>query len=398
MAQDNKTLAIIGGRISFADGRLFAHFAFAKIVEEFAKHYKHIYLSSPLKSQISAEEDYPLPSNITLVPQPDWKNTLDSIRYLSEIKKSYEQVISASDHVFVRGNPVAATSSLYRYCVQNDKPVCHWLVGNPMALLQSHKRGNFIKDIAGRFYIWQWEKKLLRGRSVANGSFLCNGQELADRYPTPKTYVTISTTLAQDDFFEREDTCTGNVITLLSLCYIRPEKGIEYLIEALTKLKVNKHVKLLIAGSRDRYSKYQAKLDNLVRNYNLEKSISWIGHVRYQEIPDLMRGSDIFVLPTLSEGTPRVLIEARANSLPIVATDVGGIPTSVTDGHDGLLVASKDSKSLADAISRIIEDGKLRKDLIMNGYAAARKMTIDEFVSFAMECLLHKDPGGSDAR
>ena len=334
-----------------------------------------------------------LPTNITFIPQPNWKTTLDSIRYLSKIKTSYKKVINAADHIFVRGNPVAATSFLYRYCAQNKKPVCHWLVGNPMVLLHSHKHREFIIDLIGKLYIWQWEKKLLRGRSIANGAFLCNGQELADRYPTTKTYTIVSTTLSKDDFFKREDTCTGNEINLLSLCYIRPEKGIEYLIEALAYIRVHQRVNLLLAGSRDRYPKYQIRLDSLVKKYNLEENIKWIGHVRFQDIPDLMRSSDIFVLPSLSEGTPRVLVEARANSLPLVATNVGGIPTSVINEHDGILVPAKDPKLLANAISKIIEDGVFRKRLIYNGYKTAQKMTTDKFVNFTIECLDNKDPG-----
>ena len=381
------TLAIIGGRIVVNEDKLFANVSFGKVVEAFAKRYKHIYLSSPLKTEVAVTDDYLLPYNVTLIPQPNWKTTVDSLWHLAKIKKSYKNVIVAADHVFVRGNPVAATSALYHYCAQNCKPVCHWLVGNPMALLQSHKRGSFIIDTLGKLYVWQWERELLRGRMIANGAFLCNGQELADRYPTSKTYVTVSTTLTQDDFFEREDTCTSGMVTLLCLCYMRPEKGIEYLIEAFSNVCANKQVNLLLAGSRDRYVGYQLKLDDLIRKYDIEDKVKWAGHVQHQDIPILMRKSDIFVLPTLSEGTPRVLVEARANGLPLVATNVGGIPSSVTDGYDGLLVPAKDPKSLADAISKVIEDSVLRRQLITNGYISAQKMTIDNFVNLAMKCL-----------
>ncbi len=75
-----------------------------------------------------------------------------------------------------------------------------------------------------------------------------------------------------------------------------------------------------------------------------------------------------------------MLIEARANGLPLVATNVGGIPTSVTDGHDGLLVPPRDPAALAAAIQRLAADGALRRSLIRNGLEAARKLTVDSFV------------------
>jgi glycosyltransferase involved in cell wall biosynthesis len=99
------------------------------------------------------------------------------------------------------------------------------------------------------------------------------------------------------------------------------------------------------------------------------------------------REHDIFVLPSVGEGTPRVLVEARANSLPLVATRVGGIPLSVSDGRDGLLVPPGNADALAAAIDRLVADGVLRRRLIQTGLQSARRMTIDRFVE-AVEAAL----------
>lgn len=380
-------LAVIGGRVGTRDNKVYAHVSFGKIIEEFSLNYKHIYLSCPVTSDISSEQDYLLPSNVSLCPQPNWSNTLNSIFHLREIKSSYHEAIKKSDHVFIRGNPVAATTSLYKYCLNFDKPVCHWLVGNPMALLNSHKRSNKLKDTIGKLFIWKWEKELLRGRAATGGSFICNGNEIAERYATEKTIATVSTTLNNNDFYERVDTCQGDTIKILCLCYIRPEKGVEYLIEAFAKIiSTHSKVKLILAGSRDRYPAYQQKLDFLIEKYGIGDSVEWLGHVKYQEIPELMKASDIFVLPTLSEGTPRVLVEARANSLPLVATNVGGIPSSVTDGFDGILVSPKNSLELEAGINKIISDSILRKKIIKNGFDRVKKFTVNNFVSQVINC------------
>lgn len=383
----DKSLAIIGGRVSKKGNGLYAQFAFGKIVDEFSRRYKTIILSSPLRMMHVFEDDYRLPENVFLEPQPEWKTTAHSIAHTRGITDSYERAIAASDHVFIRGNPVPATRSLYKLCKKYNSPVCHWLVGNPMALLLSHRRTNIISDTLAKLYIWQWERHLERGCNETGGSLLCNGTEIATRYPTLKTYVTVSTTLSPDDIFERNDTCNGSEINLLCLCYIRPEKGIEYLIEALALIPDSLNADLLLVGSRHRYGNYQQKLDRLVRAHRLEKRIKWKGHVVQSEIPKLMRASDIFVLPTLSEGTPRVLVEARANGLPLIASNVGGIPDSVTDGVDGLLVPPKNPQAIANAISKIAEGATLRKKLIESGYETVRRMTIDKFVDRAIGCI-----------
>jgi glycosyltransferase involved in cell wall biosynthesis len=96
---------------------------------------------------------------------------------------------------------------------------------------------------------------------------------------------------------------------------------------------------------------------------------------------DVMRAADLFVLPTLSEGTPHVLVEARASGLPCISTLVGGVPSAVTHGYDALLVPPKDAAALARAMERMIVDGDSRRSLIRNGLNAARKQTLERFTA-----------------
>ena len=91
---------------------------------------------------------------------------------------------------------------------------------------------------------------------------------------------------------------------------------------------------------------------------------------------------------SLSEGTPRVLVEARARSLPVVATNVGGIPSSVTDGEDGLLVPPRDPAAIARGISRIVGDEDLRTQLIRNGLERVKACTVGRFVDLAVDRLV----------
>src|SRR3981189_3992209 len=91
---------------------------------------------------------------------------------------------------------------------------------------------------------------------------------------------------------------------------------------------------------------------------------SWCVYSSYGEpLFDHLRAADFFVVPSLSEGTPHVLVEARANGLPCISTSVGGVPTSVTDGYDALLVPPKNSDALARTIDRVLRDGDVRRGL-----------------------------------
>jgi glycosyltransferase involved in cell wall biosynthesis len=74
-----------------------------------------------------------------------------------------------------------------------------------------------------------------------------------------------------------------------------------------------------------------------------------------EDIPEIMRGLDIFVLPSLAEGISNTILEAMASGLPIVATRVGGNPELVDEGKTGALVPPNDPAALAEAISRYLE-------------------------------------------
>jgi glycosyltransferase involved in cell wall biosynthesis len=72
--------------------------------------------------------------------------------------------------------------------------------------------------------------------------------------------------------------------------------------------------------------------------------------------PTLIGELDLLVIPSLSEGTPLVLLEGAAAGVPVVATAVGGIPEQVSDGIEALLVPPGDDRALADACRRILAD------------------------------------------
>jgi glycosyltransferase involved in cell wall biosynthesis len=93
---------------------------------------------------------------------------------------------------------------------------------------------------------------------------------------------------------------------------------------------------------------------------------------------EIARQHHLFVLPTLpGEGVPRVLLEAMAAGLPIVATDVAGVPTLISPDVNGLLVPPADPSAIAAALDRLIRDAGLRRQLVANAYRVAHAHTAD---------------------
>ena len=106
------------------------------------------------------------------------------------------------------------------------------------------------------------------------------------------------------------------------------------------------------------------------RRLGLTEKCHLVGvYLTLKERSQFMHGIDVFVLPSLTEGTPNAIIEAMAHAKPIIATAVGGVPDVVTEDV-GLLVPLDDIKAMADAMSRLATDADLRRRM---GLAARKK-------------------------
>jgi glycosyltransferase involved in cell wall biosynthesis len=385
----NGTLGYITPVRAFSrDGKIWMQAASGRVAEALAAHFEKVYLCSRVVHEPPpAPFDSPLnASNLELVPQPHWRNTAESLRHFTAIARSYLETCRRSDALFVRGMcPYIAI--LYVFAALHRKRVCHWIVGDPLALLRTGKRNGTLLDALARLYALQDRLFTRMGRWLAGGALLCNGRELARAYASPKTAAVVSGTIRNDEFFDRADTCSGPVVRILFVGFVRPEKGIEYLIDAVSSLGSGICWELEIAGERE-FPGYARKLEAIANARRISDRIRWSGYLpNGAPVWERMRASDLFVLPTLSEGTPHVLVEARANGLPCISTNVGGVPSTVTDGYDALLVPPKDALALARAIDRVISDGELRRTLIRNGLIAARRQTLDHFISAVLRAL-----------
>lgn len=147
-------------------------------------------------------------------------------------------------------------------------------------------------------------------------------------------------------------------------------KGLQYLIDSVNQIKAKikqQKVKVIIAGDGEDKDFLRDYIDSL----ELQNIIFLIGF-----IPDAHRylsGFDIFLLPSLKEGLPYVLMEAMSARVPIVATRVGGVPDLIEHETTGILVDAKDARSLAETVSSLLED--TRRQTILAGNAKEKIQT-----------------------
>ncbi|MGQ9494414.1 MAG: glycosyltransferase [Anaerolineae bacterium] len=151
---------------------------------------------------------------------------------------------------------------------------------------------------------------------------------------------------------------------LLFFGFVRPYKGLMYLLEAVDKVRHHTAVHLLVVGEfwEDK-QKYLQKIDEL----NLNKHVTIIDrYIPNEEIGEYFDAANVLVLPYVQASQSAVVQLALETGTPIIASNTGGLSESVIDGVNGLLTSPQDSESLASTILRYLTEGlepRLRKNI-----------------------------------
>ena len=169
-------------------------------------------------------------------------------------------------------------------------------------------------------------------------------------------------------------------VAVLTVCRLVPKKGVEVLLAALAQLQGSlPQLRLLVVGDGQRRRAYQVQ----ARRLGLAWQVRFVGRVPHERVRQYFQASDLFVLASYEsrhaggasrdvETMGRVLCEANAAALPLIATDSGGVPSVVRHGHNGWLVPPANAPALAQAIHTLWHNPALRQRLVQAGLQRAR--------------------------
>ena len=155
---------------------------------------------------------------------------------------------------------------------------------------------------------------------------------------------------------------------ILFLGWLEEFKGVFELLEAARIMRDAKIEFHLVFGGD---GAALPKALNFVEQHALKELVSFAGWVDEAAKTSLLKSSQIFVLPSWSEGLPNAMIEAMSAGLACVVTKVGMIPDYAVQGRDALIVEPKDVAGIADALKTLVCDPKLRGNIARNGFLLA---------------------------
>ena len=171
-------------------------------------------------------------------------------------------------------------------------------------------------------------------------------------------------------------------IVLMNVNRLEPNKGVQYLIEALKILNQELNVKLILVGAGSE----EEKIKRLIKHLGLSEKVKHFKNISDKLMFQLYTLADISVTPTLYEGLPLVVLEAMACGKPIVASNVSEVPQAVKDGINGFLVPPRNPKAIADAVLKIYDKnlfmkmGKASKEIVKNyDWSRIAKMAIRKY-------------------
>ena len=150
-------------------------------------------------------------------------------------------------------------------------------------------------------------------------------------------------------------------------------KGLEVLLEALSLLDDESHVRLLVVGDGMLKSHYQQVASAL----SISSTVIFAGDASDSDLPEYYACSDLLVLPSKdrSEGFGLTLLEANATGKPVIGSHVGGIPSVIRDGYNGLLIPPNDPRTLASKLSELLDrDGHRLIEMGKNGRVLAETL------------------------
>ncbi|MEW6200166.1 MAG: glycosyltransferase family 4 protein [Planctomycetota bacterium] len=362
------------------DGRAYDTYGpYARYILEFARHFDRVTVFAPVTAQPTYFSGAPLDApNLTVAALPYFETHVQAYRRAPAILRVFRRHHAALDVINARGTaPLAYV--LWWLTRRRGVPFLYHFSSDPFEMMA---RSPKYRGLYGRWarLAYGFEFKIQMHITRRNYAFT-DGSAIAARLRrfTPNVEPIVLSTLQPDDYYLREDSCRGDVIRVLYVGYLREGKGLDDLVEAIALLRrEGRPVTLELVGEGERRDALAAQVQRL----GLQEHVHFHGRARLG--PELNRyydTADIFALPSLSEGSPRVVTEALGHSLPVVATPVGNIAESLGDGRRGVLVPLKDPVALAAGLRRIIDDDAFRQQCIREGYAFAREHGLDRFVA-----------------
>ncbi len=246
------------------------------------------------------------------------------------------------------------------------------LLGHKVVLLgTSHNSYSWINKAAVQKM--SWLIKLSTDCFVALASFVYN--QLIELGIPQNRLLLMPNTIEYDAWKKKEDYDCKGTFRMAYVAFVYPGKQQSFLVDLLKDLIYSKglDVEIDCYGDSEKYAEYVNHVNSKIKDYNLSEKFHLKGRVDNSTLRSLLCEYDAYICPSQMEMSPVNILEAKAAGLPIISTNVGGIPDLIKDNYDGLLFNFGDVKTASEKVSYIINNKGFRELLGNNARTSVSK-------------------------
>jgi glycosyltransferase involved in cell wall biosynthesis len=265
---------------------------------------------------------------------------------------------------------------LQKVFFSKSKRIIHF-VGRPIDTIFKNPNINIIKKVfIALFFL---PEQLMHLWACKGAKIFTNGKDIHNHLGKLqiKSKPLISSVLTKNDFNYNPLKKISNIKPkLLYIGYLRRAKGVDTVIKSFALLQ-NKfpEAELTIVGDGET----KQELCEIIKKNSI-KNVHFLGHINDRSIlNDIMRNHDIFCFASLSEGSPRVVIEAMANGLNVVSTPVGSLPHVFIDGKDIAYFDLNNHQMLYEKVISLINDSNNASLMRESAYQKIKEYTLENF-------------------
>lgn len=351
----------------------YTHYIYLK---EIARLYDEVVLLSPCQAVVTPEfvgEGLNALENVSVYELPYSPNYIGAIKNFFHYVIAYRKVKNVTTYYSRFPTPFGWLQKAF--CTKKSRRIVHY-VGDPVDAANNNpnfsrlKKRLLILGFGVEDFLYRWACK--------GAELYTNGTHLSfklSRYGLVAKSL-VSTTLTDTDFcFEKKHVDTKN-ISFVYVGYLRTAKGVETVIDAFAIFqKEYPGCSLKIVGDGE----LEAKLKNDVASRNIE-SVFFLGNIQDRErLNQVLRSSDVFLFGSNSEGSPRVILEAMANGLPVVSTPVGSLPATF-DSSEIVFARFNDPNDFVLGMRKLILDDEFYQSIRFKAFGRVKNMTVGGFI------------------
>lgn len=266
-----------------------------------------------------------------------------------------------------------------------------WLAGTPVTVASIRDLGIYLTPVQKRVqkFLCRWVDCILVNAEAIRRWLVEEGYP-PDKITVIRNGIDLSRFASKNGGgnLHRELGLPGRAPLVVMLSRLNPQKGIEYFLEAAASVSRRcPKARFLVVGDAfvrrngvvERDVAYQRELRRSATRLGLGQRVVFTGF--RPDVPELLSGAAVSVLPSVSEGLSNTLLESMAAAVPVVATRVGGNPEVIEDGKGGVLVPPRDPRALAEAICAILKNRSLARSLGEEGRRrVAERFSLDRMV------------------